>query len=384
MSLQDTRYGQTAFGTDGSQDPSAETAYAIPITVTDDGWLVAIEAGVGGTASTLAGAVGLYADDGGQPGALLHGHFSLIGVPVASLSTTSRWFSFPLFYWITAGDYWISWENGQGSGAAALLYETGVTGDGYEIAGGQNGAIHEPGATGVTLNDTDRIYSLQAVVLEFVTTQAATVTPAVVPLIVTVPTPTVLAGVAVTPAVVALVATVPTPAILAASVVTPAVVALVATVPTPVVSIGATVTPATVAAVVTVPTPTVLAASTVTPGTVVLVVTVPTPTVQGGVTVTPGVVVAVATVPTPAVQAGVAATPAVIVLTATVPTPTIHAAVVVTPGVIPVVVVVAIPTPTIGINPIPTLFTGLGVSTIQNNTTRRILEKTTRRLTTRR
>lgn len=68
------------------------------------------------------------------------------------------------------------------------------------------------------------------------------------------------AGVAatVTPAVIAVTVTVPTPTVLAAAVVTPAVVALAVTVPTPTIQSGAVVTPAVVAVTVTIPTPTVI------------------------------------------------------------------------------------------------------------------------------
>lgn len=68
---------------------------------------------------------------------------------------------------------------------------------------------------------------------------AATVTPAVVPTVTTVPTPTVLASANVTPAVVPLSFTVPTPTVIAAANVAPAVVAAVTTVPTPTIAAGA-------------------------------------------------------------------------------------------------------------------------------------------------
>lgn len=195
----------------------------------------------------------------------------------------------------------------------------------------------------------------------------ATVTPAVVPTVTTVPTPTILAASNVTPTVVATVSTVPTPSVIAASNVTPVVVATVTTVPTPTIQAGAVVTPAVVATVTTVPTPTVAVGDTVVmPATVATTTTVPTPTINAGAVVTPATVAAVttvpnptvagegignpatvavvSTVPTPLIQAGAVATPAVVAATTTVPTPLVAASATVTPAT--VATTTTVPTPT--------------------------------------
>ena len=125
------------------------------------------------------------------------------------------------------------------------------------------------------------------------------VTPGVVTVVATVPTPTVLAESVVTPAAVATVSTVPTPTILAASVVTPNVVPLSFTVPTPTIDVAPTVAPDAVVVVAAVPTPSVLAAANVTPNVVALLFTVSTPTifVAAPVFVSPDVVEAFLSVP---------------------------------------------------------------------------------------
>lgn len=156
------------------------------------------------------------------------------------------------------------------------------------------------------------------------------------------------AGTTVTPAVIAVTASLPTPAVLAASIVTPAAVAAVAALPTPSILAASKVTPATVAAVAALPTPSILAASRVTPATIAAITALPTPTiiVDGGpAVVTPATISVLAAVPTPLILAAVRVTPVAIIVSVTLPTPVASVGALVLPTTISLVV--ALPTPTL-------------------------------------
>jgi hypothetical protein len=175
----------------------------------------------------------------------------------------------------------------------------------------------------------------------------ASVAPATVVAVASVPAPTVQATALVAPATVVAVAAVPAPTVAAAARVTPATVVATASVPAPTVSGTAIVQPVTVAAIAQVPAPSILTGGSVSvaPATVVAIASVPGPTVQGTARVTPATVVAVASVPGPTVLAAARVTPATVVAVALVPAPTIRGTAVVAPAT--VVAFAAVPGPSI-------------------------------------
>jgi hypothetical protein len=137
-------------------------------------------------------------------------------------------------------------------------------------------------------------------------------------------------GATVTPAAVAGVGTVPAPTVSAGSTITATAVPGVGTVPAPTVSGGARVVATAVAGVGTVPAPTVSAGATVTATAVAGVGTVPAPTLAAGATITATVVTGVGAVPAPTVAVGSTVAPAAVTGTGTVPAPTLSAGVTVT------------------------------------------------------
>lgn len=196
----------------------------------------------------------------------------------------------------------------------------------------------------------------------------ATVAPAAIAAVATVPAPTESVGAA--PVTVAGVVAMPAPSALTGTTTTPATVTAAVTAPQPAVSIGAA--PVAVAAVLATPQP--AASVGAAPATVAAVVTVPTPTAGqtggGSATATPGAVASVATVPQSAVSVGAA--PAVVSATSTVPAPTAITGTTATPAAVAAVVALPASTESVGAAantitvpvamPAPTVFTGAGAA----------------------
>lgn len=198
--------------------------------------------------------------------------------------------------------------------------------------------------TATAVDDVAAVY----LAIREVVAGGTTVTPAVIAVTASLPTPGILAASTVTPAAVAAVAALPTPSILAAALVAPSVIPIGAALPTPTIVVEGgptTVTPATISILAALPTPLILAAAKVTPATIVISVTLPTSVASAGATVLPAVIGLVIALPTPTILAASTVTPATITVLAGFPTPLILVPGLVTPATIGLIV--ALPTPLI-------------------------------------
>lgn len=160
MSIIATYLGAQSIGA-SDQDPAADIDYCVPITVTDEGLAVGIEAAVSDGDFRLAAY--LLADNGGAPGDII-GIFQR-DAQASVASTTDRWLVVPMMVWLAAGNYWVGVQSTSGVGQGQLKFDSGASGDGFTVDGGTTGAQHEPGATGVTSTATDRFYSIRLVML---------------------------------------------------------------------------------------------------------------------------------------------------------------------------------------------------------------------------
>lgn len=164
MTLQATYLGAASIGA-SDLTPAIDTVYAVPVTVTSDGWLVSVEAawrnGVMGAAS---GAV-VYDDNGGQPGDIVA--IRQIAAISRTLSADDRWITFPMFAWLTAGTYYVGTGAGSGGGGAVLRQTTGgSSGDGYTIDGNVNFTMPDGEYGSATVTATTATYSIRALIVE--------------------------------------------------------------------------------------------------------------------------------------------------------------------------------------------------------------------------
>ncbi len=163
MSLQVTYLGGTTIGA-SDQNPNANVVYTVPMTAPGDGWLTAIEVAIhsGGGSGRIG--VGLYADSGGEPGELLAvwGH-SAVGY---AMSSTPRFVTFPVMYWVTAGAYHIGATSISGVGDIRIRVDTGgSSGDGHTIGGGSS-TITDGDYSSATITATTSTYSIRGVFVE--------------------------------------------------------------------------------------------------------------------------------------------------------------------------------------------------------------------------
>lgn len=168
MTLQNTYLGAQLDGT--SDQLMARLTYTIPITVPSDGWLVAIEAEFAddSTLVQLIISAGVYADDGGQPGTLIHPS-QIRPADNPAVNTTVRWVTLPVGAWLTAGDYHLGVSFNAVTSPVLRKRTGGASGDGHTVSVGV-GSLGDPDYSGATVTATTDTYSIRGVFV----TEAAT------------------------------------------------------------------------------------------------------------------------------------------------------------------------------------------------------------------
>ena len=166
MTLQVTYLGAGAIGAT-ELGVASDTTYTIPITVASDAWVVAIESAWRADSGTdpLFLASGIYADNGGEPGELLHPYAGQFASVV--IDTTARWVTIPMGVYLAAGAYHIGVGFPVFSAAASLLMDTGgASGDGHTVDGNVNARLVDADYSSAVITATTSTYSLRAVLIE--------------------------------------------------------------------------------------------------------------------------------------------------------------------------------------------------------------------------
>lgn len=164
MTLQNTYIGAQLDGT-ADLAMASTVAYTIPVTVAEDGWLVAIEAEFGAPTTTVALriAAGVWADDGGAPATLIHPSQLNSAITRPILDTTDRWVTVPVGAWFPAGTYHLGVKF-VGSTSPILRTRTGgVSGDGHTVNGDITTGLPDGDYSLAVVTATDNTYSVRGV-----------------------------------------------------------------------------------------------------------------------------------------------------------------------------------------------------------------------------